>query len=65
VECLSLFPHYKMARNLTTSGQSFFVEMGGLEPPSKHCTKQLSTCLSVLWFSTKASRIAGEPWLIL
>lgn len=23
------------------------VEMGGLEPPSKHRTRQLSTCLSV------------------
>ena len=39
--------------------RTFFVEMGGLEPPSKHRTKQLSTRLVFLWFSTYGCRETG------
>ena len=42
-----------------------FVEMGGLEPPSKHRTKRLSTRLVWLWFSSRGCRQTGHPRLIL
>ena len=42
-----------------------FVEMGGLEPPSKHRTRELSTRLVLLWFSTRGCRRTGYPRLIL
>ena len=42
-----------------------FVEMGGLEPPSKHRTRELSTRLVSLWFSTRSCRQTGYPRLIL
>ncbi len=42
-----------------------FVEMGGLEPPSKHRTRQLSTRLVQLWFSTSSCRRTGHLRLIL
>ena len=42
-----------------------FVEMGGLEPPSKHRTRELSTRLVPLWFSTRGCRRTGYPRLIL
>ena len=41
------------------------VEAGGVEPPSKQRTGQLSTCLAFLWFSTPACRRAGQRELIL
>ena len=41
------------------------VEMGGLEPPSKHRTRELSTRLVLLWFSTRGCRKTGHQWLIL
>ena len=45
---------------------SFFcVEMGGLEPPSKHRTRKLSTRLVFLWFSTHGCRETGHRTLIL
>ena len=43
----------------------FFVEMGGLEPPSKHRTRKLSTRLVFLWFSTHGCRETGHRTLIL
>ena len=43
----------------------FFVEMGGLEPPSKHRTRELSTRLVCLWFSTQGCRKTGHLALIL
>ena len=39
--------------------RAVFVEMGGLEPPSKHRTRWLSTRLSGLWFSSRECRQAG------
>ena len=39
--------------------EAFFVEMGGVEPPSKQRTKQLSTRLFVLWLSAAACRMTG------
>ncbi len=45
--------------------QAIFVEMGGLEPPSKHRTERLSTRLARLWFSTGGCRRTGYPGLIL
>ena len=42
-----------------------FVEMGGLEPPSKHRTRELSTRLVLLWFSTRSCRQTGYSRLIL
>ena len=39
--------------------------MGGVEPPSKQRTQQLSTRLSFLWLSAAACRKAGQPQLIL
>ena len=42
----------------------WIVEMGGLEPPSKHRTGWLSTRLSVLCFSTATCRKAGQMQLI-
>ena len=42
-----------------------FVEMGGLEPPSKHRTRELSTRLVFLWFSTDDCRETGYRALIL
>lgn len=47
------------------SGIPFFVEMGGLEPPSKQRTRQLSTRLSFHWLSADACRKAGQQGLIL
>ena len=44
---------------------ALFVEMGGLEPPSKHRTRQLSTRLVILWFSTHGCRETGYHALIL
>ena len=44
---------------------NLFVEMGGLEPPSKHRTRELSTRLVLLWFSTRGCRRTGYPRLIL
>ena len=44
---------------------ALFVEMGGLEPPSKHRTRQLSTRLVFLWFSTYGCRETGYRTLIL
>ena len=35
------------------------VEMGGVEPPSKQRTQQLSTRLFFLWFSSAACRKTG------
>ena len=43
----------------------FFVEVSGLEPLSKRYTRQLSTRLSVLWFSSRPCRMAGEDDLSL
>jgi len=48
-----------------TIGSLFFVEMGGLEPPSKHRTRKLSTRLVFLWFSTHGCRETGHRTLIL
>ena len=45
--------------------EPFLVEMGGLEPPSKHRTRQLSTRLVFLWFSTHGCRETGYRALIL
>ena len=45
--------------------RGIFVEMGGVEPPSKQRTQQLSTRLSFLWLSAAACRKAGQPQLIL
>ena len=45
--------------------EPFLVEMGGLEPPSKHRTKRLSTRLVWLWFSSRGCRQTGHPRLIL
>ena len=39
--------------------------MGGLEPPSKHRTRELSTRLVYLWFSTYGCRETGYRTLIL
>ena len=47
------------------AGLISFVEMGGLEPPSKHRTRELSTRLVLLWFSTRGCRRTGHPRLIL
>ena len=44
---------------------AFFVEMGGLEPPSKHRTRELSTRLVCLWFSSYGCRKTGHRTLIL
>ena len=41
------------------------VELGGLEPPSKHRTSQLSTRLVSLWLSAADCRETGYPQLIL
>ena len=41
------------------------VEMGGIEPPSKHRTRELSTRLVCLWFSILDCRKTGYPELIL
>ncbi len=41
------------------------VEMGGLEPPSKHRTRELSTRLVYLWFSSHGCRETGHRTLIL
>ncbi len=41
------------------------VEVKGLEPLSKRRTRQLSTCLSVLWFLCCPCRMAGEDNLSL
>ena len=46
-------------------GLPFFVEVSGLEPLSKRYTRQLSTRLSVLWFSSRPCRMAGEDDLSL
>ena len=45
--------------------EASFVEMGGLEPPSKHRTRQLSTRLVSLWFSSGVCRKTGQLQLIL
>ncbi len=42
-----------------------FVELGGLEPPSKHRTEKLSTRLFFLHFSICACRKTGQRKLIL
>ena len=60
-------------RGISTNGKSPaakaelfpFVEMGGLEPPSKHRTRELSTRLVLLWFSTGNCRLTGHSRLIL
>jgi len=39
--------------------------MGGVEPPSKQRTKQLSTRLFFLWLSAGACRKTGQQQLIL
>ena len=44
---------------------SFFVELGGLEPPSKHSTRQLSTRLVFLCLSAGICRKTGQFQLIL
>ena len=41
------------------------VEMGGLEPPSKHRTERLSTRLVFLWLSAGSCRMTGYSGLIL
>jgi len=41
------------------------VEMGGVEPPSKQRTKQLSTRLFFLWLSAGGCRKTGHPRRIL
>lgn len=41
------------------------VELGGLEPPSKHRTRKLSTCLVSLRLSGQDCRETGYPELIL
>ncbi len=41
------------------------VELGGLEPPSKHRTRQLSTRLFFLWLSATGCRKTGHLKLIL
>ncbi len=45
--------------------QYLFVEMGGLEPPSRHRTRQLSTRLVFLWLSAGRCRKTGQCQLIL
>ena len=45
--------------------EASFVEMGGLEPPSIHRTRQLSTRLVSLWFSSGVCRKTGQLQLIL
>ena len=47
------------------AGYFCFVEMGGLEPPSKQTTTKLSTCLFCLWLSETGCRQTGYPNLIL
>ena len=42
----------------------FFVELGGLEPPSKRRIRQLSTRLVLLGFSSAGCRKTGHPKLI-
>ncbi len=46
-------------------GWKHFVELGGLEPPSKHRTEWLSTRLVLLWFSSEVCRKTGQLQLIL
>ena len=60
----SLSPQTEKAQPQRLSFFSF-VEMGGLEPPSKHRTRELSTRLVFLWFSTNDCRETGYRALIL
>ena len=60
----SLSPQTEKAQPQRLSFFSF-VEMGGLEPPSKHRTRELSTRLVYLWFSTYGCRETGYHTLIL
>ena len=53
-------------KNPAQNTQSWiFVEVSGLEPLSKRRTRRLSTRLSVLWFSCRPCRMAGEDGLSL
>ena len=54
---------YIEKKNLPEYSERDFVEMGGLEPPSKQRTRELSTRLSVLWLSATGCRKAGYPKL--
>ena len=54
-----------MKKEFDQSIKLLFVEMGGLEPPSKHRTRQLSTRLVILRFSTGSCRMTGYLRLIL
>ncbi len=42
-----------------------FVELGGVEPPSKQLTDVLSTCLSDDWLSGRLRTSAPKAFLIL
>ena len=55
----------KMKNALQQPARHFFVEVSGLEPLSKRRTRRLSTRLSVLWFSCRPCRMAGEDGLSL
>ena len=48
-----------------TAMKESIVEMGGLEPPSKHRIRRLSTRLVRLWFSSAGYRRTGYLMLIL
>ena len=61
----SSLPYVTLIANQLIVPVMNFVEMGGLEPPSKHRTKQLSTRLVFLWFSTHGCRKTGHRTLIL
>ena len=55
----------KMKSALQQPARHFSVEVSGLEPLSKRRTRRLSTRLSVLWFSCRPCRMAGEDGLSL
>ena len=61
----ALFGALKMKSALQAPARHFSVEVSGLEPLSKRRTRRLSTRLSVLWFSSRPCRMAGEDGLSL
>ena len=61
----ALFGASKMKSAIQVSARHFSVEVSGLEPLSKRRTRRLSTRLSVLWFSCRPCRMAGEDGLSL
>lgn len=56
---------FKKEKEAADSGNLFFVEMGGFEPPSKQTIQRLSTRLSSLRFWSLSCRKAGHLRLIL